>query len=307
LAEIGVAFLMFALGAEFSFPETRQLGRVVIVGGPVQILCTTGLGLLLTRPLGLSVTQGVFLGAVLALSSTVVALKVLMGRAEVHAPHGRIALGILIAQDLAVVPLVVILPALSGKGTASPAELGLLSVKAAAILIGLYLLGARVAPWILHHAAIPQTRELFVLGVVGLALGTRLLTHATGLSFAFGAFLTGLVVAESEYRAQVLGEILPLRDLFTPLFFVSVGLLINPTALISKFALVALLSATLIIGKAAIVTAIVAMLGMTRRVAVLTGPTLAQLGESPLFSPVWASAPMPSHRLSSRWFWPRQW
>jgi CPA2 family monovalent cation:H+ antiporter-2 len=162
-----------------------------------------------------------------------------------------------------------------------------------------YLLGARIAPWVLHHAAIPRTHELFILGVVGLALGTGLLTQESGLSFAFGAFLAGLVVAESEYRAQVLGEVLPLRDLFTSLFFVSVGLLINPTALIAKMALVALMAATVIIGKAAIVAAIVAALGMTRRVALLTGVTLAQLGE---FSFVLAALGVSTHAIPASVF-----
>jgi monovalent cation:H+ antiporter-2, CPA2 family len=299
LAEIGVAFLMFALGAEFSFEEMRRLGRVVIVGGPLQILCTMGLGLLLARPLGLSVTQGVFLGGVLALSSTVVALKVLMGRGELQSRHGRIALGLLIAQDLAVVPLVVLLPTLVGTGHASLADLGLIAIKAAAILLGAYVLGVRIAPWILQHAAVPQTRELFVLGVVGLALGTALVTQTAGLSLAFGAFLAGLVVAESEYRTQVLGEILPLRDLFTSLFFVSVGLLINPATLVSKIGLVALLAATVIVGKAVIVAAIVVLLGMPRRVALPSGLTLAQVGE---FSFVLAGLGVSSHAIPQSLF-----
>jgi CPA2 family monovalent cation:H+ antiporter-2 len=279
LAEIGVAFLMFALGVEFSLAGLRDLGRVVVLGGPLQILGTMALGLLLAHPLGLSLRQGLFLGGILALSSTIVALKILMGRGELQERHGRIAVGLLIAQDLAVVPLVIFLPVLTHGGGVNLAGLLLIAVKAAAVVAGVYVVGVRVAPWLLRHAALGQSRELFILGVVGMALGTALLTQAIGLSLAFGAFLAGLTVAESTYRTQVLAEILPLRDLFTALFFVSIGLLINPGTLLSQMALVALVSGAVIVGKTSIVTAVVAALGVPFRVALLTGAGIAQIGE----------------------------
>lgn len=279
LAEIGVAFLMFAVGAEFSLGEMRRLGRVATLGGALQIGCTVGLGPLLAPLLGLSFIQGVFLGALLALSSTVVAVKVLMARGELQALHGRVALGILIAQDLAVVPMVVVLPALSAGSTGVLEHMGLAALKAAGILVGAYVLGARAVPWLLGHVARSRTRELFLLAVVTLALGTALVTQFAGLSLAFGAFLAGLVVAESEYRTQVVAEILPLRDLFASLFFVSVGMLINPAALLANAGLVALLSGAVVIGKVGIVALVVALLGMPGRVAVLAGLSLAQVGE----------------------------
>jgi monovalent cation:H+ antiporter-2, CPA2 family len=279
VAQIGVAFLMFALGVEFSFEEFRDLGRVVALGGPLQILGTMLLGLLLAVPLGLSVRQGLFLGGILALSSTVVALKVLMGRGELRTLHGRIAVGLLIAQDLAVVPLVVILPILTGRGTIQVTGLILLALKAAAVIVGVYMLGARVAPWLLRHMALGRSRELFLLGVVGMALGTALLTEEIGLSLAFGAFLAGLTVAESPYRTQVLAEILPLRDLFTALFFVSVGLLIDPGTLVAKLGLVVLVAGVVLCGKTALVTLVVTVLGAPLRAALLTGASIAQIGE----------------------------
>jgi len=279
LAEIGVAFLMFALGTEFSLGELRSLGRAVTLGGPLQILATMALGPLVGPLLGLSPLQGIFLGGLLALSSTVVALKVLMGRGELQSLHGRMALGILLVQDIAVVPMVVVLPTLA-RGTAGLLpELALACVKAAGILLGVYLLGVRVVPWLLGHAALGRSRELFLLGVVALALGTAVLTWSAGLSLAFGAFLAGLVVAESEYRAQVVAEVLPLRDLFVALFFVSVGMLIDPSALVAQAGLVAVLVALVLIGKAVIVAVVLPLLGPAPRVAVLTGLSVAQVGE----------------------------
>ncbi|HEX8967653.1 MAG TPA: cation:proton antiporter, partial [Chloroflexota bacterium] len=219
------------------------------------------------------------LGALLALSSTVVALKVLLERGELGSLHGRVALGILIAQDLAVVPMVVLLPSVVGGGEGVLGDLASAAVKATLVLIGAYVVGVRLVPLALRHAAISRTRELFLLGVVGLALGTAVVTQFAGLSLAFGAFLAGLVVGESEYRAQVVAETLPLRDLFASLFFVSVGMLIDPRVLVAQSATIALLSAVVIIGKTAIVLATVLLLGMPARVAVLAGLSLAQVGE----------------------------
>lgn len=279
LAEIGVAFLMFALGAEVSLAELRRIGRVATLGGGLQIVCTMGLGPLVAPLLGLTFLQGVFLGALLALSSTVVALKVLLERGEMGALHGRVALGILIAQDLAVVPMVVVLPSIVSGSEGLLAELAMAALKAGGVLLGVYVIGIRLVPFALGRAAIARTRELFLLGVVALALGTAVLTQFAGLSLAFGAFLAGLVVAESEFRRQVVAEVLPLRDLFASLFFVSVGMLIDPRALLSEAGLIAGLSAVVVVGKIGIVAAIVLLLGMPARVAVLAGLSLAQIGE----------------------------
>ena len=279
LAEIGVAFLMFAVGAEFSRRELRRLARIALVGGSLQILLTMALGLALGPLLGASLLQSVFLGALLSLSSTVVVLKVLMARGELQSVHGRVALGILIAQDLAVIPMVVILPAIGSAGGDTATRLLIAAGEAIGLGLIAYLLGARAVPWVLGHIAVSRTRELFLLGVVGLALGTALAAQAIGLSLAFGAFLAGLVVAESEYRTQVVAEVLPLSDLFTSLFFVSVGMLVNPMTLVTHAPSVALLTVATVVGKFAIVTGVVLALGLPGRVAVLAGLSLAQVGE----------------------------
>ncbi|HEY3110074.1 MAG TPA: cation:proton antiporter, partial [Chloroflexota bacterium] len=230
---------------------------------------------------------------------TVVALKVLMGRGELQAPHGRVALGILIVQDLAVVPMVVVLPALTVGGSGLLGELGAAALKAGGVLVGAYLVGGRLVPWALARAAVSRSRELFLLGVVGLALGTALATFALGLSLAFGAFLAGLAVAETDYRHQVVAEVLPLRDLFASLFFVSVGMLINPAALIANAGPVALLTGVAIVGKAAVAIGALLLLGLPGRAALLTGASLAQIGE---FSFVLARIGVDAHAIPARVF-----
>jgi CPA2 family monovalent cation:H+ antiporter-2 len=279
LAQLGVAFLMFALGAEFSLSELRRLGRLATIGGPLQILLSMGLGPLAASLLGLTLTQGIFLGALLALSSTVVVLKVLMGRGELQSLHGRVSLGILIAQDLAVVPMVIVLPAVSVGSDHILLDLALAAGKVGIVLLGVYLVGARAVPWLLGHVALTRTRELFVLGVVGLALGAALATQLAGLSLAFGAFLAGLVVAESDYRTQGIAEVLPFRDLFASLFFVSVGMLINPSTLVAEIGFLIPLAALVVVGKVLITTVVVLALGSPGRVALRTGLGLAQVGE----------------------------
>lgn len=279
LAEMGVAFLMFALGAEVSIEELRRLGRVSFLGGPLQILGTMVLGVALGPMLGLTFTQGVYLGGLLALSSTVVVLKVLMGRGELQTLHGRASLGILIAQDLAVVPMVIILPAIASGSDQLPIALATAGAKVIAVLIAVYLIGARITPWLLEHAALSRTRELFLLSVVVLALGTAVATHAVGLSLAFGAFLAGLVVAESEYRTQVIAEVLPFRDLFAALFFVSIGMLINPMAMASDPGLIILVTVAVVLGKIVIGTGVLLLVGVTGPAALLTGLAIAQVGE----------------------------
>ena len=279
LAEIGVTFLMFAIGAEFSRTELRRLGRVGLLGGVGQIVATTAIGPALAPVLGITLYQGVFLGALIALSSTVVALKVLTARGELDSVHGHVALGILVAQDLAVIPMVIVLPQALAPGPTVVLDLLRAAGEAVALVLGAYLIGVRAVPWLLGHVALRRTRELFLLGVVGLALGTALAAQAIGLSLAFGAFLAGLVVAESEFRAQVIAEAIPLRDLFTSLFFVSVGMLVDPRALFDHAGTVAVLTAAALAGKFVIVTVVVLLLGFSGRVAVLAALSLAQVGE----------------------------
>ncbi|HZU16489.1 MAG TPA: cation:proton antiporter [Candidatus Dormibacteraeota bacterium] len=278
LAEIGVAFLMFVVGAELSRTELRRLGRVALVAGLAEILFLTALGPALGRLLGAPGLQGLFLGAMLSLSSTVVALKVLEGRGELESLHGRAALGVLIVQDLAAIPMVVALPA-SAQGGEIGWRLPLIAGQAAGLVVGAYVLGDRVVPWVLAHVARARSRELFLLGVVVLVLGTSLAAQAIGLSLAFGAFLAGLVVAESEFRAQVVAVTLPFRDLFASLFFLSLGMLVDPAVLLAHASTIALLTAAVILGKLLVVAVALLALGLSGRVAIMAGLAVGQVGE----------------------------
>ena len=279
IAEIGVAFLMFALGAEFSRAELRDMGRVALVGGSLQIAGTIAVGVAVGLALGLTAIQGVFIGALLALSSTVVAIKVLESRGALQSLHGKGSIAILIAQDLAVVPMIVLLPALSAPGTLDWSGLLLTVAKAVGVVAVAYLVGARAAPWLLGHAAGRPSREIFLLAVVALALGTALMTHVVGLSLAFGAFLAGVVIAESEYRTQVVAEVLPLRDLFTSLFFVSVGMLIDPTTLLGALGPLALFTVAVAIAKPVVTTLALLIAGLPGVVALPAALAIAQVGE----------------------------
>ncbi len=278
LAEIGVAFLMFALGTELARSQLRELGRIAAVAGTAQIVFVLGLGPALAPFLGLSFAQGIFLGALLSLSSTVVALRLLMARGEAQSRHGRSALAILVAQDVAVIPMVILLPSL-GAGLDAWAAVADRTLRAVLIIVTAYGVGTRLVPWLLGHAATRHTRELFLVGIVALALGTAVATDALGLSAAFGAFVAGIVLAGSEYRTQVLAEVLPLQDLFVSLFFVSIGTLVDPIALLARPLELALVLAVVVIAKPLIAAAALAAAGLPARVALLAGAAVGQMGE----------------------------
>lgn len=279
LAELGVAFLMFGLGAEFSLEDLRRVGPVGALGGSLQIAGTIALGLLVAPLLGLDTVRGLFFGALIALSSTAVATRLLDARGELHALHGRVALAILILQDLSVVPMMVLLPALAEPADSLLLTLGGAVARAALLLVATYVLGTRLVPWLLARVAATRSRELFLLAVVTLALGTALGARALGLSLAFGAFLGGLVVSESDLSHQVVAEILPLRDVFATLFFVSVGMLLDPAFLVANLGAVLVVGVVIVVGKALISTGATLLFGFAGPPALLAGLALAQIGE----------------------------
>ncbi|MBI4570429.1 MAG: cation:proton antiporter [Chloroflexi bacterium] len=280
IAELGVALLLFALGVQFSPAKLADVRRVAVVAGLAQIGLTVALGVALARPLGLDIQAGLVLGAAMSLSSTMVALKLLDARGELESLHGRVALGILLVQDLAVVPMVILIPALvGGAGAALAGEVFLALGKAVLLLVAAFVLGGRVVPWLLFRVAATGHRELFLLAVLSLALGLAAGSYGLGLSVAFGAFLAGLVVSESEYSYQTLAEVLPLREVFATIFFVTMGMLIAPEVLVDDAARVAAIATTLVMGKFLLTALPVALLGYPTRAAVLGGFALAQAGE----------------------------
>lgn len=279
MAEVGVALLMFALGVEFSLARLLTIGRQSVLVGVFQIGLTLMVGTLAGVALRLPVVAALFVAAIVALSSTAVVLRLLSDRGELDSVHGKLTLAVLLLQDLTVIPLVIVLPALTGPAEGLPTSLGIALLQATAVLLVTFIVGTRLVPRLLFQVAATQSRELFLLAVLALALGTAFATHLAGLSTAFGAFLAGIIVSESDFGHQILGEMLPIRDLFSTMFFVSIGLLVDPRFVIAHAGEVALLSIAIVAGKALIGTVVAIALGLAGRVALMTGLAIAQAGE----------------------------
>ena len=282
LAQFGVAFLLFALGVEFSLNELKKVQAIALGGGAVQILLTILVTVVVcgvTGAWGTLPAKGVFLGSILSLSSTAVVLKCLMERNETETPHGQVMLGILVVQDLALGLMLAVLPALHQSGEA----IGI-AVLTALLRIGLFAAGAIVAgiwliPPLLRLLARTESRELFLLGVVALCLGIALLTEEMGLSIEMGAFVAGLMISEVEYADQTLSYVEPLRDIFASLFFASIGMLIDPVFLWNNLELILGLVALVFVGKFLIITPLVKLFRYPWKTAIITGLGLAQIGE----------------------------
>ena len=281
LAEIGVALLLFALGVEFSLKDLLRVRTIAIGGGTLQILLTMLLGGGLAYATGWAETvpKAVFLGAVLSLSSTAVVLKSLLERNEVRTAHGQIMLAILIVQDLGLGILLAVLPVL----TQPPEQIGQALVvallKVTVFLICAILAGRWVIFCLVRGVASQGSPELFLLSILGLCLGIALITSAIGLGIEMGAFVAGLMISNVEYADHALDRVLPMRDVFATLFFASIGLLIDPLFLLERFWILAGLVAIAMVGKAAIVTAIVRLFGFPLKTALIVGVGINQIGE----------------------------
>ncbi len=278
LAEIGVALLLFALGLEFSLKDLQPVKRIALIGTPLQMLLTIGLGLGIGSVLGWDLKQSLWLGALISLSSTMVILKTLMSQGFLGTLSSKVMIGMLIVQDLAVIPLMVILPQLDNPAVGLSA-LGLAGLKAAGVIGAMVLLGTRLLPRLLAHIARLGSRELFLLAITAIGLGVGYVTHLVGLSFAFGAFVAGMVLSESDYGHQALSDIVPLRDLFGLLFFATVGMLLDPAILVERFWEVAGLVAAVAIGEGAIFSGIAKLFGYGNVIPLAVGLGLFQVGE----------------------------
>lgn len=278
LAEIGVALLLFGLGLEFSFSKLKPVRAVALIGTPLQIGLTIALGYGFGRLIGLDWLEALWLGALASLSSTMVILKALMSQGFMGTLSSRVMLGMLIVQDLAVVPLMIILPQLDEPGFGLT-TLAWALLKATVFLAAMVLLGTRLFPKVLAIVARAESRELFLLAVTALGLGIGYATHAVGLSFAFGAFVAGMVLSESDYGHQALSDIVPVRDLFGLLFFASVGMLFDPRYLLDNLALVLSAVAVLSLGKGLIFGGVTRLFGYGNVVPLATALGLFQVGE----------------------------
>lgn len=279
-AELGVAFLLFALGVQFSLEELRRVRNVAFQGSLLQIGLTTGLVCAIVLALGWadSIPRGIFWGALLSLSSTAVVLKTLTERGEINTRHGQIMLAILIAQDLALGLMLAILPAINQSGYVV-SVVGLVLLKVLGFLIVALIAGRWIIPAIIRQVAFTESSELFLLTLVALCLGVALVTAWLGLSIEIGAFVAGLMIAEIDYADQALAKVLPLRDTFASLFFVSIGMLIDPGVLLQNFGSIIGLVLLVMVGKALIVFPIVLLFGYSLKTAVLTSCGINQIGE----------------------------
>jgi len=278
LAEVGVVLLLFALGVEFSIRGLREVQRVAIPGGTLQVLLMLAAGTLLMIGLGFELREALVIGACLSLSSTLVVLKSLIDRGELDSLHGRAAIGWSIVQDIAMIVFIVALPPIAGGDVVVPF---LLALGKAAVFLGLaYVVGTRLLPRAFIEVARLGSNELFLLAVVGTALLTAFVSSAIfGLSLALGAFVAGVLVSESELSHQAAAEVTPFRDLFAVLFFVSVGMLVDPGAIAADAPLIALLAVVAVVGKGALTAGLGRGFGLPRRSALLLGAAMAQVGE----------------------------
>ncbi|MGB8959863.1 MAG: monovalent cation:proton antiporter-2 (CPA2) family protein, partial [Candidatus Aminicenantales bacterium] len=280
LAEIGVVMLLFTIGLEFEPARLKRIRRNFLSGGGLQVALTTAACVaILTGVLGLRFREALFYGFLISLSSTAVVLKILGDRGETDSPQGRISLGILIFQDLAIVPMIALVPVLANAGSVSAVSIAVRFALSAAAVAAVYVLARFLMPFLLNLVVRTRVREVFLIATLFLCLGMALLTSSLGLSLALGAFLAGVLLAESAYSHQVVSDILPFRDVFNSIFFIAVGMLLDVEAVWRFLPTVLVLVAAILAVKTLAVVSTVAILGYGPRVSVVTGLALAQVGE----------------------------
>ena len=279
LAEVGVVLLLFTIGIEFSFERLLQVRKSFLIGGPLQVLLTFLATFLIVRQFGQAVGEAVFIGFLVALSSTAIILKLIQERAEVDSPHGRTTLGILIFQDIIIVPMILVTPMLAGEAGNLGASLLVLTAKGIGIVLLVIVFAKWIVPWVLYQIARTRSSELFLLSVVVICFGVAWLTYKAGLSLALGAFLAGLIISESEYSHQALGNILPFRDVFTTFFFVSIGMMLDVGFFFQHPIVIVLIALSVLVLKAVIAGSVTILLGFPLRTGILVGLALGQVGE----------------------------
>lgn len=299
LADIGVILLLFTIGLEISLQRLIQMKRLMIVAGGLQVGLTILITGLFFYLIGMPLNQSIFFGMLLSLSSTAIVLKLLDEKNELEAPHGRIAVGMLIFQDLAIVPMILFVPLLAITGDIRYEMIGLqvvLSVIAVAVII---VLARFFIPHIIFYMERLRIREIFTIGTLLLILGTAYLTEAAGLSLALGAFVAGLMISESEFSHQVFADIIPLKDAFISIFFVSIGLLLNVQLILEvPMDIIALIIGIVVI-KCGIIVGVIRFMKFPVRTALITGLSLAQVGE---FSFVLASVGIANNVLTTEYY-----
>ena len=279
LAEIGVVLLLFTVGIEVSLKDLLKIKKYVLVGGSLQVILTIFAVFAILYQIGMPAGEAMMLGFLASLSSTAIVLRILQKKEQFDSIYGRTTLGILIFQDIAVVPMMLIVPFLPGAVHATTDSPWLILAKGLA-LIALVILSAKwVVPKVLYHIAKTEDRELFLLSIVAICLSVAWISSLAGLSLALGAFLAGLIISESPYSHQAFGNIMPLRDAFTSFFFISIGMLLDIEFLLQNPGYIILISVAVIVLKALITGFAVSTLGLPLRISVLVGLALSQIGE----------------------------
>ena len=279
LAEFGIVFLMFSIGLEFSLPQLFRMRQVVFGLGFAQVMLTMLLVMVAALVTGFGWKTGLAIGGALAMSSTAIVVRIMMERRQLDTPHGREVVGVLLFQDLAVVPLLIVIPAIAGDAAELPYRLSMALLKAAAVLVILLFLGQKLMRGWFHVVARRRSRELFVLNVLLVTLGLAWLTELAGLSLALGAFLAGMLIAETEYKHQVEEDIKPFRDILLGLFFITVGMKLDLSVVGGHILLVLALTVLPVIFKFLLVAGLSRLFGSPPGTALRTGLSLAQAGE----------------------------
>jgi CPA2 family monovalent cation:H+ antiporter-2 len=278
-AEIGVALLMFSIGIEFSLTDLLRVKWVALIGGPVGIVLSVGLGLVAAVLLGWPLLQGGIIGIVVSVASTMVVARLLIDHGELHSRHGRVIIGMSLVEDLAVIVLTVLLPEFGALATDRIVAIAEALGRAALVLAPFAYLAAKVVPRVMTRVARTQSDELFLIVALAIGLGTAALTQAVGLSLALGAFLGGLLIGNSDYSHEALARLLPLRDVFVALFFVTVGALMDPNSVLDSLPLLGAMLTLIVLGKLVIRAGIVHAFGYPLSTGLLVGAGMAQIGE----------------------------
>jgi CPA2 family monovalent cation:H+ antiporter-2 len=278
-AEFGIVFLMFSIGLEFSLPQLYAMRKKVLGLGGAQVLITLAVTMFVAKFTGLAWPAAFIVGAALAMSSTAIVSKMLAERVDLNSRHGRLSIGVLLFQDIAVVPILVMIPALGMANANLMDVLGLAMLKAAGMLLFLFTIGKwLINPWF-NLVAAQRSRELFVMNVLMITLLLAFATKLAGLSYALGAFIAGMLISETRYRYQVESDISPFRDILLGLFFISVGMLLNLKVVFEHIGLILLILLAFMLFKALVVALVVRLVKYETGVAIRTGVILAQAGE----------------------------
>ena len=279
LAEIGIILLLFTIGVEMSIKELWDIKRFVLVGGGLQVVITTALVYYISLYMGYSSGTALFLGFLVSLSSTAIVLKLFQEKGETYTTYGKISLGILIFQDIVIVPMILLTPILAGVPSTSGDSSATFLLKGLGIMLFVIISARWLMPALLFRIAKTRNRELFLLTIIFTVLGTAWLTSKAGLSLALGAFLAGLIISESEYSHQAVGNMMPFKDVFISFFFVSIGMLMDVSFFLENIVILMALVAVVICVKSMAAGLVTFILGYPLRTTIITGMSLAQVGE----------------------------